>query len=71
MGEYFECELRLNSGETHVTNIWLRLLPRTGEYIATKLNHDGNVHEFIVKEIWHWAGDDKTAHKVVIYVEHA
>lgn len=67
MGDYFECELRLED-ETVVTTVNLRLLPRIGEHIGTKL--EGSLHKFIVTDIWHWAGDKMTGHRITIYVKH-
>lgn len=69
MGEYFECELLLDDEkETFVAKINLRLLPRIGEHIGTRLK--GSMHRFIVTDIWHWAGDKMTGHKITIYVRH-
>ncbi|RKN86760.1 hypothetical protein [Paenibacillus ginsengarvi] len=70
MGEYFECELRINNtDETLVTNVWLRILPRIGEHISTK--SDGKTHRLKVTDIWHFAGDRKTGHRIIIYVNYA
>ena len=70
MGEYFECELRLNDdkNETKITTVNLRLLPRIGEHIATTVN--GSTHQFKINDIWHWAEDKMTGHKIIIYVNH-
>ncbi|OCT12653.1 hypothetical protein A8709_33115 [Paenibacillus pectinilyticus] len=69
MGEYFECELRLNGEyETKITTVNFRLLPRIGEHISTKL--DGITHQFKITDIWHWVGDKMTGHEIIIYVNH-
>lgn len=72
MGDYFEVELRAEEGdkEIFVAKIWLRLLPRIGENIQTVLPHDKLPHNFVVKNIWHFAGNHLVGHRVVIYVEH-
>lgn len=71
MGEYFTCELRLGgTKETFVKEVYLRTLPRVGEHIQTVLKHDNKPHNFLIQDIWHFAGDQMTAHKVVIYVSH-
>ncbi|OKP81621.1 hypothetical protein A3842_11115 [Paenibacillus sp. P3E] len=69
MGEYFECELKLNDkDETFVAMINLKILPRIGEHIGTIVK--GSMHRFKVTDIWHWAGDKKTGHRITIYVNH-
>lgn len=69
MGDYFECELKINNQEeTAVCTVWLQLLPRIGEHIGTKVN--GSIHRFKVTDIWHFAGDKMTGHKIIIYVNH-
>lgn len=71
LGEYLKCELRLNSGEETITKLNLRYLPRVGEHISTVLEHDKQTHDFLIKEIWHWAKEHESDHKIIIYVQHA
>jgi hypothetical protein len=66
----FICELRLVSGEETITTINFRSLPRVGEYISTTLEHDGKLHQFLIKGIWNWVADEKEGHKFIIYVTH-
>lgn len=71
MGDYFECELRMEDAdkEIFVTKIWLRLLPRVGENIQTVFPHDNLIRNLVVKNVWHLAGDNKVGHRVMIYAE--
>lgn len=71
MGDYFECEVRLDDkNETFITKVNLRVLPRIGEHLQTVLEHDKKPHNFIIKDIWHFAGDIMTGHRIIIFVNH-
>jgi hypothetical protein len=70
MGDYFECEVkRNNEEETSIGKVYLRLLPRIGEFM--RITFDSNIYNCRVTDIAHFVGGEMVGHRVQIYVDWA
>ncbi|MCM3109917.1 hypothetical protein [Lederbergia lenta] len=64
MGEYFECEIRMED-ETTVGTVWLRILPRIGEFM--RVTYPETTYNFRITDVAHFVGDDKVGHRIQLY----
>lgn len=65
--DYFKCKVKIDDNqETPIGEVYLLHLPKIGEHMHINVNK--KVSNCVINDIWHFCGDDKVGHRIIIYV---